>query len=465
MKIELARTETIHFVGIGGIGMSGLALIMKGLGFKVQGSDIQLNKNIERLKKNKIKIYIGHNQKNIKNSTILVISSAIKKFNPEILKAKKKQLPIYKRGDMLAHIVSLLNRNIVVAGSHGKTTTTSLVAAIFSKAKLDPTIINGGVLNSFNNSAKLGKSDWCILESDESDGSFIKVSPTYSIITNIDQEHMDYYKSMNILKELFIKFVEKTPSFGKSFICLDDKNNREIIKKIKIKNFHTYGANVSSQFCIKNILQTKEYSKFNIDISLPGKKKYKIINIKIPLLGLHNIRNATAAVAVASTIGISTKIIKQSLNEFKGVQRRFNKIFTFKETVFFDDYAHHPTEILELLNGVRQSYKKEEIICVFQPHRISRINNLKKEFSHAFKNANSVILCPVYAAGEKIKLNFNYLNFAKSIIKNSKVNVFLVNNEAQLAKYVKQNIYGKKIVIGMGAGSISSWIRNLPKLI
>ena len=201
MKIELARTETIHFVGIGGIGMSGLALIMKGLGFKVQGSDIQLNKNIERLKKNKIKIYIGHNQKNIKNSTILVISSAIKKFNPEILKAKKKQLPIYKRGDMLAHIVSLLNRNIVVAGSHGKTTTTSLVAAIFSKAKLDPTIINGGVLNSFNNSAKLGKSDWCILESDESDGSFIKVSPTYSIITNIDQEHMDYYKSMNTLKE------------------------------------------------------------------------------------------------------------------------------------------------------------------------------------------------------------------------------------------------------------------------
>jgi len=465
MKIELARTETIHFVGIGGIGMSGLALIMKGLGFKVQGSDIQLNKNIERLKKNKIKIYIGHNQKNIKNSTILVISSAIKKFNPEILKAKKKQLPIYKRGDMLAHIVSLLNRNIVVAGSHGKTTTTSLVSAIFSKTKLDPTIINGGVLNSFNNSAKLGKSDWCILESDESDGSFIKVSPTYSIITNIDQEHMDYYRSMNILKELFIKFVEKTPSFGKSFICLDDKNNREIIKKIKIKNFHTYGTNESSQFCIKNILQTKEYSKFNIDISLPGKKKYKINNIKIPLLGLHNIRNATAAVAVASTIGISTKIIKQSLNEFKGVQRRFNKIFTFKETVFFDDYAHHPTEILELLNGVRQSYKKEEIICVFQPHRISRINNLKKEFSYAFKNANIVILCPVYSAGEKIKLNFNYLNFAKSIIKNSKVNVFLVNNEAQLAKYVKQNIYGKKIVIGMGAGSISNWIRNLPKLI
>ena len=465
MKIELAKTEIIHFVGIGGIGMSGLALIMKGLGFEVQGSDISPSKNIERLKKNKIKVYIGHSKKNISSSTILVISSAIKKSNPEILAAKTKQLPVYKRGDMLAHVVSLLKRNIVVAGSHGKTTTTSLVSGIFSKTKLDPTIINGGILNSFNNSAKLGKSDWCILESDESDGSFIKLSPTYSIITNIDQEHMDYYKSMKNLKEFFIKFIEKTPSFGKSFICLDDKNNKEIIKKIEIKNFHTYGTDKNSQFCIKNILQLKEYSKFSIHINLPSKKKHKINNIKIPLLGLHNIRNATAAAAVASTIGISKKIIKQSLKEFKGVQRRFNKIFTFKEVDFFDDYAHHPTEIKELLEGARQTYRKEEIICVFQPHRVSRINNLKKEFSLSFKNANSVILCPVYAAGEKLKLGFNYLNFAKTIIKNSKVNVFLVKDEIQLAKYVKQNIYGKKIVIGMGAGSISSWIRNLPKLI
>ena len=465
MKIELAKTEIIHFVGIGGIGMSGLALIMKGLGFKVQGSDINLNKNIERLKKNKIRVYIGHNKKNIQNSTILVISSAIKQSNSEIIKAKEKQLPIYKRGDMLAHVVSLLKRNIVVSGSHGKTTTTSLVSGIFSKAKLDPTIINGGVLNSFNNSAKLGKSDWCILESDESDGSFVNMSPTYSIITNIDQEHMDYYKTMNNLKQLFIKFIEKTPSFGKSFICLDDKNNKEIIKKLKIKNYYTYGTDNNSQFCIKNISQSKEFSKFNINIKLPGKKNFIINNIKIPLLGLHNIRNATAATAVASTIGISKKIIKEALKEFKGVQRRFNKIFVFREATFFDDYAHHPTEIKELLKGVRHVYKKEDIVCVFQPHRISRLKDLKKEFSSSFKNANSVILCPIYSAGEKLKLGFNYLNFAKTIIKNSKVNVFLIKNENQLARYVKQNIWGKKIVIGMGAGSISAWMRNLPKLI
>ena len=366
---------------------------------------------------------------------------------------------------MLAHIVSLLKRNIVVAGSHGKTTTTSLISAIFSKTKLDPTIINGGVLNSFNNSARLGKGDWCILESDESDGSFVKVYPTYSIITNVDQEHMDYYKNMNNLKKLFIKFIEKTPSFGKSFICLDDKTNKEIIKKLKIKNFHTYGTDINSQFKIKNILQSKEFSQFDINIKLPGKKNYSIYDVKIPLLGLHNIRNATAAAAVATTIGISSIAIKQALKEFKGVQRRFNKIFTFKKAIFFDDYAHHPTEIKELLNGVKKVYNKKEIVCVFQPHRISRVRNLKKEFSLSFKKANKVILCPVYAAGEKLKLGFNYLNFAKAIAKNSRVNVFLIKNEFQLAKYVKQNVHGEKIVIGMGAGSISSWIRNLPNLI
>ena len=251
MKIELAKTEVIHFVGIGGIGMSGLSLIMKGMGFNVQGSDIINNKNIDRLKKNKIKISIKKTKKNIKKATILVISSAINKNNSELIEARKKQLPIYKRGEMLAHIVSL-TKNIVVTGSHGKTTTTSLLASIFSKTKLDPTIINGGVLNSLKNSAKLGKSEWCILEADESDGSFIHVPPTYSIVTNIDREHMDFYKSMKDLKNLFIRFINKVPSFGKSFICIDDKNNNDLLKKLKIKNYYTYGTDLKSQFHIKS---------------------------------------------------------------------------------------------------------------------------------------------------------------------------------------------------------------------
>ena len=464
MKIELAKTEIIHFVGIGGIGMSGLALIMKRMGFNVQGSDIFINKNIERLKKDKIKININHAKKNIRNATIVVISSAIKKKNPELLEAKKRQLPIYKRGEMLANIVSL-TKNIVVTGSHGKTTTTSLLAAIFSKTKLDPTIINGGVLNAIKNTAKLGKSDWCILEADESDGSFIHVPPTYSIITNIDREHMDYYKSMNDLKNLFIKFINKVPSFGKSFICIDDKNNQDLLKKIKTKNFFTYGVNSKSQFCVKNIKQEKDFSEYDLAINLPGKKNTSIKRIKIPLLGVHNILNSTSAVAVALSIGISKDVIKKGLKDFKGVQRRFNKIFTYRETNFYDDYAHHPTEIKEVLNGVRAAYKKEEVVCIFQPHRISRLKDLKKDFSLSFKKADTVILCPVYTAGEKIKLGFNYSNFAKEIIKNSKVKLFMINDQYELAKLIKNTIYGKKIVVGMGAGTISAWMRELPSLI
>ena len=464
MKIKIAKTEIIHFVGIGGIGMSGLALIMKSMGFKVQGSDIYSNKNIDRLKKNNIKIFIGHNKRNIKRATILVISSAIKGNNEEILVARKKQLPIYKRGEMLAHIVSL-TKNIVVSGSHGKTTTTSLIECIFSKAKLDPTIINGGVLNSFNSSAKLGRSNWCILESDESDGSFIKVPSTYSIITNIDREHMDFYKSMDNLKKLFVEFIQKVPSFGKTFICIDDKNNNEIIKKVRIKNFYTYGTNIKSQFLIKRVKQFQEYSIFDIEVKLPGKNKTKINNIKIPLLGFHNIRNATAALAVSITIGISKKTIKEGLKEFKGVQRRFNKIFTYRDIPFFDDYAHHPTEIKEVLNGVKKVYRKHEIFCVFQPHRISRVKDLKKEFSFSFKNSDCVILCPIYSAGEKSKLGFSYLNFSKEIMKNSKTKVYLVNDQYELGKFIKQNAYGKKIFVGMGAGSISNWIKQLPKLL
>ena len=272
MSINLGKSEIIHFVGIGGIGMSGLALIMRGLGFKVQGSDKSLNKNIERLKKNRINFFLGHSASNIKKATILVISSAIKDKNIEIKEAKKKNLPIYKRGDMLAHITSL-KKNIVVSGSHGKTTTTSLIASIFAKAKLDPTIINGGVINSLENSARLGKSEWCILESDESDGSFVKVPSTYAVVTNVDREHMDYYKSLDDLKNNFIKFMIKVPSFGKTFVCLDDKNIREICKIIKIKNILTYGINNKSNFRIKNILFRKNKSFFDVEMQLPNKKK------------------------------------------------------------------------------------------------------------------------------------------------------------------------------------------------
>jgi UDP-N-acetylmuramate--alanine ligase len=463
MKIKLAKKEIIHFIGIGGIGMSGLSLIMKGKGFKVQGSDISNNKNIERLRKEKIKIFLGHSKKNLKDVTIAVISSAIKNNNSELIEAKRKKIPIIKRGKMLASIVSLM-KNIVVAGSHGKTTTTSLIASIFQETKLDPTIINGGVINSIKNTAKLGKSDWSVLEADESDGSFVHIAPTYSIITNIDREHMDFYKSMHDLKKYFIEFVNKVPSFGKSFICIDDKINNELIKKIKNKNFYTYGEKNNSNFKIKNIKQYKTFSVFDVDVSMPNQKILNIKKLKIPLLGVHNIRNSVGALGVALSVGIPIQKIKKGLMNFKGVQRRFNKIFTYNNIDFYDDYAHHPTEIKVVLQGVKKVFNKYDKVCIFQPHRISRLKDLKKEFTYAFKDADTVILCPIYTAGEKIKLGFSYKNFAKEIIKNSNVKLFLVDNNIQLAKFLKQNMYGKKIVVGMGAGSISNWMKELPNL-
>ena len=462
MKIDLGKNELIHFVGIGGIGMSGLALIMNELGYKVQGSDILKNRNIERLSEKKIKVFVNHKKENIKKTTVLVISSAIKKNNPELTEAMKKKLPIYTRGDMLGHIVSFM-RNVVVTGSHGKTTTTSLVSSIFTTGNLDPTIINGGVLNSFGNSAKLGKSNWCVTESDESDGSFLKIPFTYSIATNLDSEHLDFYKNINNLKKSFLKFIEKIPSVGKGFICNDDKNLKNILKKSKNKNFYTYGKDKTSNFQIYNIKQASNFSNFDIKINIPSKKKI-IKSIKLPMIGLHNIQNAAAAVSLAFTIGLPEKYIKQGLYNFKGVQRRFSHVFDWNNISFYDDYAHHPTEISSVLSGVKNVFKNKEIVCVFQPHRISRVINLKKEFSKCFKMADIVLLCPIYTANEKIKLNFTYHSFAKSIIKNSNVRLIQVEDELQLRKFVKQNVFGEKIYIGMGAGSISNWMRNLKNI-
>jgi len=463
MKIKLAKKEIIHFIGIGGIGMSGLSLIMNSQGFKVQGSDIANNKNIDRLKKEKIKVFLSQSKQNLKDATIVVISSAIKNNNPELIEAKRKKIPIIQRGKMLASIVSLM-KNIVVVGSHGKTTTTSLIASIFQETKIDPTIINGGVINSIKSTAKLGKSDWSILEADESDGSFMHISPTYSIITNIDREHMDFYKSMHDLKRYFIEFINKVPSFGKSFICIDDKVNSEIIKFVKNKNFFTYGQKENSNFKIKNIRQYKSFSTFDLLVKLPNKKNENIRDIRVPLLGIHNIQNTVGAIGIALTVGIPIQKIKKGLKNFKGVLRRFNKIFSFNGIDFYDDYAHHPTEIKVVLQGVKKVFGKYEKVCIFQPHRISRLKDLRKEFASAFKDADTVILCPIFTAGEKIKLGFSYQDFSKQIIKESKVKLFVIENKNQLAEYLKQSMYGKKIVVGMGAGSISNWIKELPSL-
>ena len=462
MKINIGSNEVIHFVGIGGIGMSGLAQIMNNMGFNIQGSDLNRNKNIERLVKLGIKVFIGHNQKNLKKATMLVISSAVKKNNSELKKAKKKKLPIFKRGEMLANVVAL-KKNIVVAGSHGKTTTTSLVANILVEAGLDPTVINGGIINSLKNTAQLGKGEWAVIESDESDGSFLKLPITYSIVTNLDKEHLDFYKSFERLKKSFSKFIEQTPSFGKSIICIDNKNLKSLLSKCKTSNLLTYGFDKNSDYQITNVRKKLNFSVFDLKIRSVSSKIFKITNIKVNLIGDHNISNATASIIIGLNLGIKISKIKKALNKFLGIQRRFTKIFSIGKREFYDDYAHHPTEIKAVISSIRQIYKDRKIICVFQPHRYSRIKILKNEFVSAFKHVDAVILCPVYSAGEKIKYKFNQENFSRQIYIKSKVQVINIETLIDLNNYFKKNLMSNEIVVCMGAGSISNWIREIGK--
>jgi len=459
-KINLGQKDIIHFVGIGGIGMSGLAKIMKNMGFKVQGSDQNKNKNTISCSKFGIKIFFGHSSNNASKATILVKSTAIKNNNTELKYAKKNKIPIYSRAEILADVVSL-KKNIIITGSHGKTTTTSLVAKILSDQKLDPTIINGGVINSLKSNAKLGKGDWAILEADESDGSFLKLPINYSIVTNIDYEHLDYYKTYKNLENSFIEFINKTPPTGKAIICIDSPNVKKIIKKIKNKNILSYGENEKADYKIQKIRYSFDSTTFDISFKNKEKKNKIVKNINVKLLGKHNVLNAAAAFVVCLNIGANINLVKKSLRNFSGVQRRMTKVFSKNKNDFYDDYAHHPTEIKSILEGVRNVNAKRKIISIFEPHRYSRAVSLKTEFSNSFKKSDLVIVCPLYAAGESKNSKFDIIKFSRLIAKNSKTQVIIVKNEIDLEKYLKKNLTSDEIIIGMGAGTISRWMAGL----
>ena len=463
-KISLGQKDVIHFVGIGGIGMSGLAQIMKNMGFRIQGSDQNKNKNTINCSKLGIKVFIGHSSTNIKGTTIVVKSTAIKKNNIELKFAKKNKIPIYSRAEILADVVSL-KKNIIITGSHGKTTTTSLVAKILLDQKLDPTIINGGVINSFKSNAKLGKGEWAILEADESDGSFLKLPINYSIVTNIDYEHIDYYKNYQNLEKSFLEFINKTPPMGKSIICIDNHNIKKIFKKITNQNILTYGENKQADYQIKKIKYNLDSTTFDLTFKGKDKKRINVKNINVKLLGKHNVLNTAGAFIVCLNLGANISLIKKSLKNFSGVQRRMTKLFSINKNDFYDDYAHHPTEISSILDGVHNVNSKRKIISVFEPHRYSRVMSLKSEFSKCFSKSKIVLMCPLYAAGEKKNHKFNLVNFAELIMKNSNTQVIIVKNEIELSKYFKRNLISNEIIIGMGAGTISKWMVGLKNLL
>jgi UDP-N-acetylmuramate--alanine ligase len=460
MTFKITANDQVHFIGIGGIGMSGIAEIMHNIGFKVQGSDpSKNNKNIKRLKKFGLKIFFNHKKKNIGNSKLVVFSSAISKDNPELKEARRKKIPVIQRVEMLSEIVKL-KKNIVISGAHGKTTITSLISTLLFKAKLDPMIINGGILNSINSNALFGKGDWAVVEADESDGSFLKIPITYSVVSNIDKEHLDYYKNFKNLYKSFETFINKTPLIGKSFVCTDDKFLKKILGKKNKSNIITYGFNKEADLRPHNVKNLGTMMCFDISIKLNNKIE-NIKNIELNLLGMHNVLNATAAIGVAKSLSIKNNIIKKTLKNFLGVQRRLTKIISFRGSEIYDDYAHHPTEIKAVLNAIKSGFKEKKIVTVFQPHRYSRVALLKKEFSNAFKDSDLVVLCPIYGASEKPIKNINHYELAKLIRKNSKKEVMCIENKDDLEKFIKRHTYGNEVIVCMGAGSISNWIREI----
>jgi len=442
----------IHFIGISGIGMSGIAELMLDKGYSIQGSDISVNDNTKRLKKKGIKFFLGHNKKNIKHANAVVYSSAIKKNNPEIKEAFIKKIPVLSRADMLSELMKN-KKSIAIAGSHGKTTTTSLVGNIFNQARLDPTIVNGGIINSFSNNNRYGKGEWMIVEADESDGTFLKLPHQISIITNLDIEHMDFYKSKKNLINAFEKFINLLPFYGTTIMCYDDKNLKLLINKIKTRNVLTYSIkNKKADVLIFDITQNKLKTSFKLKINnkIIHSSNYKFT---INAIGNHNILNATASIVAAKLNGIKNKDINNALTNYVGVKRRFSFIGKKNKSFVYDDYAHHPTEIAATLSAAKSL--KNKVIVVFQPHRYSRTKILIREFIKVLSKCDYLFLLDTYSAGEKIIKGATSKDIYSKILKKNKNTTYLKNID-DLNKLIKPHTMNQNTIVFMGAGSISS---------
>ncbi len=450
----------IHFIGIGGIGMSGIAEILCNLGYKISGSDINKSSNVNRLIEMGIKVHIGQRAENIKNVSIIVISSAIPEDNVELVAGALNKIPIVRRADMLAELMRF-KKSISVGGSHGKTTTTSFISSLLEGAKLDPTVVNGGIIEAYGTNARLGKSDWMIVEADESDGTFIKLPSTYVVITNIDREHIDFYKTFDNLNRAFRNFVENIPFYGVAFVCIDSPDTENLCKDIKYRKLITYGFNRKSDLMISNVKVKNYLTYFDITINKSNLSKKKFIkNIAIPIPGDHNIRNACASIAVALELDIKEKTIKDVLLNFRGVERRFSFVGSVNNIKIIDDYAHHPTEIKNTLKAARLLCNGK-LIVVFQPHRYSRIIDLYDEFINSFFDADILFVTKIYSAGEKQITDINEKIIAKSIQKMGHKNVKCFKDEKFMEVELSEVSSSNDFIIFLGAGSISKKARSM----
>lgn len=461
MKIPL-NLGAIHFVGIGGIGMSGIAEVLHKLGYKIQGSDQKENANTKRLQNLGIKIFINHDAKNIQNAEVIVVSSAVSKQNVEYKNAVSQNLPVVKRAEMLAELMRF-KRTIAIGGTHGKTTTTSLVSALLAGAGYEPTVVNGGIINEYGSNAIHGDGEWMVVEADESDGSFLKLPADVAIITNIDPEHLDFYGNFSKLKKAFLRFVENIPFYGFAVLCTDNEYVNELKNNIHTRKIITYGQNEQAdvRFFINNDKKSHKFGTY-FDIELKYKKdKIKIKDFFIPMLGIHNVANATASIVTALELGIDKNIIKEALKNFSGVKRRFTYIASWKNAEIFDDYGHHPTEIKAVLKAAKKN-SIGKIIAVMQPHRYSRLNNLFEDFSNCFEHADIAIITPVYSAGEKPIFGATSEELVKQIKLNKISQAYFVKNQVELAKLLNELTAPNDYIIFLGAGDITAWAAALP---
>ena len=447
------KKDTIHIIGIGGIGMSGIAEIMSEMGFRVQGSDVSRNNNIDRLTRKKIKVFIGHKASNVNKTNIVFFSTAIKDNNIEILTAQKNNIPTLPRFKILSHLMRL-KKGIAISGSHGKTTTTTMVSSILMSQNLKPTIINGGIINEIGTNTQLGSGDWMVVEADESDGTFLKLPATISVVTNIDKEHLDFYKNFSDLQKSFKKFINQVPFYGFSVVCNDDLYLRKMMKEITATQIVTYGFSKDSDIRAINIRIKNECVIFDVENNLKKDDKKIIKNYELPMLGSYNILNSLVGIAISLKLKLPQRLTKIALKNFNGVSRRFTKIGSFKNNIFIDDYAHHPTEIENVLSAAKQSKLSNNVIAVFQPHRYSRVESLQNDFSKCFKKADIVLVMDVYAAGEKNVNSFKIEKLTKLIKKNSNVKTYYVKSLDLLPNFFNKD--RKNLIIFMGAGDISN---------
>ena len=452
----------IHFIGIGGIGMSGIAEVMATLGYKVQGSDISDNYNVARLRKAGIDVAIGHAAANLGDAQVVVVSSAVKSDNPELVAARSRYLPVVRRAEMLAELMRFKSC-VAVGGTHGKTTTTSLVAALLDAGNFDPTVINGGVINAYGTNARLGKGEWMVVESDESDGTFVKLPADVVIVTNIDPEHLDHYGTFEKAKDAFLTFVENIPFYGFAVMCIDHPMVQELIGKVKDRRVITYGMSPQADYRLLDVSFADGATRFSVRVTKRSSGDvHDIKDLALKMPGDHNALNSTAALAVARELGIDDAGIRKGLASFEGVKRRFTRTGEWNGVTVYDDYGHHPVEIAAVLKAA-QTVTKGKVVAVMQPHRFTRLSSLFGEFCTCFNDADQVILAPVYSAGEQPIAGASHTDLAEGLHARGHRSVNTIDTPDQLAPVVKAMVQPGDIVVCLGAGTISQWAYALPE--